>query len=67
MVESIFTISQVLEVNPNKTNAILSKVCAEDHALHNIVGFTVKHLLFTYLGLPMTGKKKSVLETDSAH
>ena len=54
-----FSLFSGLEVNASKSSSTFSKVCAENQSLHNILGYTVKSLPITYLGLPITGKKKS--------
>lgn len=46
-----------LEVNNSKNSSTFSKICEEDQALHDILGFTVTKLTICYLGLPITGKK----------
>jgi len=48
-----------LEINQEKSPATFSKICANDHSLHNILNFPIKTLPISYLGLPITGRKKT--------
>lgn len=47
------------EVNKNKSSTTFSKVFQGNPELQNIIGFIVKQLYITYLGLPISGKKKT--------
>ena len=65
-----FSLFSGLEVNASKSSSTFSKVRAEDQSLHDILGYIVKNLSITHLGLPITGKKKSfgvwtVLESEN--
>lgn len=65
-----FTAYTGLEENNNKSSATFSKVCEGRTELHNILGFSIKQLLISYLGLSISGKEKIIqpmLEFDSTH
>lgn len=49
-----------LEVYTEKSNAYHSKASAELSLIHSVLGFCVKTLPLTYLGLPISGKRKSM-------
>lgn len=48
-----------LQVNAQKSSIILTKACQDDNSFSNNLDFTRSNLPITYLGLPITGKKKS--------
>lgn len=49
-----------LEVNSEKNNAYYSMATEDLTQVHAILGFNSKALLLTYLGLPISGKRKSI-------
>lgn len=66
--KSLRTIKRILEslskfsglkVNQEKSSTTYSKICANDQTIHSILNFTVKTLPISYIGLTITGKKKS--------
>lgn len=56
---NFFSKFSCLEVNNNESLPTFSKVCEEDLDIQDILGFAAKKLPISYLGFPITGKKKS--------
>lgn len=54
-----FTKFSGLEVNQEKSSTTYSMACSNDQIIHSILNFPFKTLPIRYLGLPITGKKKS--------
>lgn len=54
-----FSLYSSLELNTSKSKATFSKVCEDNGESHAILAFAIQSLPTTYLGLPITGKKKS--------
>lgn len=48
-----------LDVNECKRSVFYSKSAMDVHQFHEISGFPVKNLPLTYLGIPISGKRKS--------
>lgn len=55
----IFSNFFAVEVNQEKISAIYSKICSDDQILHKIPNFPTKALPINYLGLRITGRKKT--------
>lgn len=54
-----FSLFRSLEINTTNITTTFSKVCEESPELQDILGFQSKNLHITYLGIPITRKKKS--------